>query len=46
MKSVITRPSWKSSLSLEGDMGTWNSEFLAKGILEALTWLCISRAVL
>jgi hypothetical protein len=23
-------------------MGTWNSESLAKGILEALTWLCIT----
>lgn len=27
-------------------METWNSEPLAKGILEALTWLCMSRAEL
>lgn len=37
---------WGSCLQEEGDTGSWNSESLAQGMLEALTWLCMGRAVL
>lgn len=32
--------------SRKKDTGSWNSESLAQGMLEALTWLCMGRAVL